>query len=86
MIAFNCDDNIYELEERDLLNKELKIRKPYNFIFLTTATSYNKDFLKLFLTNDGSIIDTVENHMPSDDYGIFMRFLCSVSYLNLIKK
>lgn len=78
VIAFNCDDNIYELEERDLLVKELTIRKSYDAIFLTTASTYNRDFINKFITDDGIVIDTVEKQLSSDDYGLFMRFLCSV--------
>lgn len=80
VIAFNSDDNIYELEERDLLLKELLIRKPYDVAFLTTSQTYNRDFISKFLTNNGRIIDTVEKRLASDDYGIFLRFLCSVSH------
>lgn len=78
VIAFNCDDNIYELEERDLLLKELIIRKPYDVVFLTASSTYNRDFIYKFLTENGSVIDTDEKPLASDDYGVFMRFLCSV--------
>lgn len=78
MIAFNCDDNIYELEERDLLLKELLMRKPYDVIFLTTTSPYNRDFIYQFVTENGFVIDTDEKPLASDEYGIFMRFLCSV--------
>lgn len=78
VIAFNCDDNIYELEERDLLLKELTIRSPYDVVFLTTSSTYNRDFISKFLAENGSIIDTDEKPLASDEYGIFMRFLCSV--------
>lgn len=78
VIAFNCDDNIYELEERDLLLKELSIRKPYDVIFLTTSTAYNKDFIKSFISASGILIDAVEKPLASDEYGFFMRFLCLV--------
>lgn len=83
VIAFNCDDNIYELEERDLLLKELATRKPYDVIFLTTTSTYNRDFIWKFLTENGAVIDTDEKPFASDDYGIFMRFLCSVCMLQL---
>lgn len=84
VIAFNCDDNIYELEERDLLLKELTSREPYDVIFLTTSQSYNTDFLNRFLVENGAIVDAVEKSLASDEYGLFMRFLCSVSeYLQL---
>lgn len=79
VIAFNCDDNIYELEERDLLLKELSIRKTYDVVFLTTSTAYNKDFIKSFLSHNGTLIDTVERPLASDEYGFFMRVLCSVN-------
>lgn len=79
MIAFNSDDNIYELEERDLLLKELLIRQPYDCVFITTSQSYNRDFIYKFINSGGKVIDTVEKRFSSDDYGFFMRFLCSVS-------
>lgn len=79
VIAFNCDDNIYELEERDLLLKELSIRNRYDVIFLTQSQTYNRDFLYKFLTSGGRLIDTVEKRLSSDEYGLFMRYLCSVS-------
>lgn len=78
VIAFNCDDNIFELEERDLLLKELLTRKPYDAIFLTTASAYNRDFICKFVTDNGCVIDTDEKSLASDEYGIFMRLLCSV--------
>lgn len=80
MIAFNSDDKIYELEERDLLLKELAIREQYDVVFLTTSVTYNRDFISKFLNHGGTIIDTVEKRLSSDEYGFFMRFLCSVSY------
>lgn len=79
VIAFNCDDNIYELEERDLLLKELSIRKPYDVIFLTTSTAYNKDFIKSFISASGILIDAVEKPLASDEYGFFMRKMCWVN-------
>lgn len=79
VIAFNCDDNIYELEERDLFLNELKIREPYDVIFLTTSSTYNREFIYKFLTENGCVIDTDEKPLASDEYGFFMRFLCSVS-------
>lgn len=82
VIAFNSDDKIYELEERDLLLKELAIRDPYDVVFWTTSQTYNRDFMSKFVQPSGIIVDTVEKRMASDDYGLFMRFLCSVSYTN----
>lgn len=79
VIAFNSDDKIYELEERDLLLKELTMREHYDVVFLTTEQTYNRDFISKFLRKGGIIIDTVENRLSSDEYGLFMRFLCSVS-------
>lgn len=79
VIAFNNDDTIYELEERDLFVKELLIRKPHDVVFLTTASSYNRDFISKFLTDNGQIISTVERRLASDDYGIAKRYLFSVS-------
>lgn len=79
VIAFNNDDTIYELEERDLFVKELLIRKPHDAVFLTTASSYNRDFINKFLTENGQIISTVEKRLASDDYGIAKRYLFSVS-------
>lgn len=80
VIAFNSDDKIYELEERDLLLKELTIREPYDVVFWTASQTYNRDFMSKFLRPDGMIVDTVEKRMASDEYGLFMRFLCSVSH------
>lgn len=79
VIAFNSDDKIYELEERDLLLKELTIREHYDVVFLTTVQTYNRDFISKFLRRGGIIVDTVEKRLSSDDYGFFMRFFCSVS-------
>lgn len=79
VIAFNSDDKIYELEERDLLLKELTIREHFDVVFLTTAQTYNRDFVSKFVCRDGIIVDTVEKRLASDEYGFFMRFLCSVS-------
>lgn len=84
VIAFNSDDKIYELEERDLLLKELTIRDPYDVIFFTTPQTYNRDFINKFLRPNGMTIDTVERRLSSDDYGVFMRFLCSVSSIEII--
>lgn len=81
VIAFNSDDKIYELEERDLLLKELTIREHFDVIFLTTSQTYNRDFISNFLRPGGIIIDTVEKRLASDEYGLFMRFLCSVSII-----
>lgn len=78
MIAFNSDDKIYELEERDLLLKELTVREHYDVIFFTTSQTYNRDFISNFLRRDGIIIDTVEKQLASDNYGFCMRILCSV--------
>lgn len=80
VIAFNSDDKIYELEERDLLLKELTIRDHYDVVFLTTSQTYNRDFISKFLNRGGVIIDTVEKRLSSDEYHFFMRFLCSVSH------
>lgn len=82
VIAFNSDDKIYELEERDLLLKELTIREHFDVVFLTTSQAYNRDFISKFLRKGGTIIDTVEKRLSSDEYGIFMRFLCSVRNTN----
>lgn len=82
MIAFNCDDNIYELEERDLLLKELMERKAFDVMFLTSASTYNRDFIAKFLADNGRIVDCDEQRLSSDNYGILMRFLCAVSARN----
>ncbi|XP_031628018.1 reticulon-4-interacting protein 1, mitochondrial-like isoform X2 [Contarinia nasturtii] len=84
VIAFNSDDKIYELEERDLLLKELTMREHYDVVFLTTSQTYNRDFIGKFLCENGIIIDTVEKRLSSDEYGFFMRFLCSI-YVRLEK-
>lgn len=84
VIAFNSDDKIYELEERDLLLKELTIREHYDVVFLTTEQTYNRDFISKFLRKGGIIIDTVEKRLSSDEYGLFMRFLCSVSWNSVV--
>lgn len=84
VIAFNGDDNIYELEERDVLIKELLLREAFDFVFVTTSSSYNRHFIFKFLKYGGKIIDTVEKCIASDEYGIFMRLLCSM-YVKLEK-
>lgn len=67
------------MEERDLFVKELLIRQPFDVVFLTSASTYNRDFISKFLTSNGQIVDTVEKRLASDDYGIAKRYLFSVS-------
>lgn len=55
------------------------LRKAYDVMFLTTASTYNRDFIAKFITHCGKIIDCDEQKLSSDYYGIFMRILCSVS-------
>lgn len=81
VIAFNSDDKIYELEERDLLLKELTIREHYDVVFFTTSQTYNRDFISNFLRPNGIVVDTVEKQLASDNYGICLRFLCSVCWV-----
>lgn len=54
------------------------LRKAYDVMFLTTASTYNRDFIAKFVCDNGKIVDCDEQKLSSDNYGIFMRFLCSV--------
>lgn len=72
------------MEERDLFVKELLIRKPFDNVFLTTSSTYNRDFISKFVTNNGQVIDTVERRLSSDEYGFINRYLFSVSALKLV--
>lgn len=64
--------------EQQILFKELSIRKEYDFIYFTTETDYDKEFIRSFLTPDGLIIDTVEPNLKTDR-SILSQFFYSVS-------
>lgn len=82
--ALGADDVIsidYDNEEmpteQQMLFKELSIRKEYDFIYFTTETDYDKEFIRSFLTPDGLIIDTVEPNLKTDR-SILSQFFYSI--------
>lgn len=86
MIAFYSESEIDTddeplFEEQNILFKELSIRKEYNVAFLTTATHYDIEFIRSFITPKGIIVNAVEPNLPSDDYGVVKFFFYSVSIL-----
>lgn len=76
-------DNEDASKESQILFKELSIRKEYDFVYFTSETEYDKEFIRSFLTPNGSIIDTVEPNLKTDR-SILSQFFYSVcsSYLN----
>lgn len=76
-------DNEDAPNEQQILFKELSIRKEYDFIYFTTETEYDKEFIRSFLTPHGLIIDTVEPILKTDR-SILSQFFYSVSALNRI--
>lgn len=74
-------DNEDAPNEQQILFKELSIRKEYDYIYFTTETEYDKEFIRSFLTIDGLIIDTVEPNLKTDR-SILSQFFYSVSLSN----
>lgn len=70
-------DNEDAPNEQQMLFKELSIRKEYDYIYFTTETDYDKEFIRSFLTPHGLIIDTVEPNLKTDR-SILSQFFYSV--------
>lgn len=58
---------------------ELTSRESYDVIFITTKLRYNTDFFWKFVKSSGTVVDTVEPDIDSDQYGAFLRLFYSVS-------
>lgn len=78
VISFNCDSDDRFSEEQHILFKELSIRKEYDVVFFTTATDYNREFIRSFVAPHGVVIDTVEPTLGSDNFGEFTKLFYSV--------
>lgn len=59
---------------------ELTSRESYDVIFITTKLRYNTDFFWKFVKSSGTVVDTVEPDIDSDQYGAFLRLFFSVSF------
>ncbi|XP_053684916.1 reticulon-4-interacting protein 1 homolog, mitochondrial-like isoform X1 [Sabethes cyaneus] len=65
------------VEKSNLIN-ELTAREKFDYIFLTTRLAYDHKFLTKFLAKGGTIVDTVEPELASDEFGPLSRMLLSV--------
>lgn len=82
MISFISDADDRFTEEQHILFKELSIRKEYNVVFFTTATEYNREFIRSFVAPGGLVIDTVEPPLASDSFGEISKVFYGVSVQN----
>lgn len=80
VISFISDADDRFTEEQHILFKELSIRKEYNVVFLTTATEYNREFIRSFVAPGGLVIDTVEPPLASDSIGEISKLFYGVSF------
>lgn len=65
-------------DEQNTLFKELSIRKEYDYVFFTTATEYDKEFIRTFVSPKGVVVDAIEQPLASDNFGIFKIIFYSV--------
>ncbi|XP_063708074.1 reticulon-4-interacting protein 1, mitochondrial-like [Culicoides brevitarsis] len=63
---------------------ELTSRESYDVIFITTRLRYSTDFFWKFVKPSGTVVNTVEPDIDSDQYGAFMRLFYSM-YIKLKK-
>lgn len=84
VISFISDADDRFTEEQHILFKELSIRKEYNVVFFTTATEYNREFIRSFVAPGGLVIDTVEPPLASDSFGEISKLFYGVSFNTII--
>lgn len=78
----NCVD--INIEKSNFMN-ELASREQYDYIFLTSNLDFDKKFLKKFISENGKIIDTVEEKIFSDDLGTIGKLIYTVNFRKVIK-
>ena len=80
VISFQIETDEPYQDEQHIIFKELSIRKEYDFVFFTTATEYNKEFIRSFVSPRGLVIDCVELPIASDDYSEIGKLFYSVNF------